>query len=704
MIQRALSSQMIRWVPYTFVRITLFLIAGILAGLFFPSLIQPEILQPLLLGVTLIYVVIFVVNRLHKKKTIDPGLIALPAIFLLGWLHAVSSDESKRANHLLNYSKPVDSYVATLTRFAEEKERSWKVEAHVNKIRSQQWENVHGKVILYFSKQDFKSPPKYGDVFLISGCPKVVDGPGNPGEFDYKRYLALRNIYHQHFVRAQKARLIGFGPNSSIVHYANRTRLWANETLKKYIPGTREQAVASALVLGVTDGLDNELLKAYAGTGAMHVLAVSGLHITIIYMIIAWILKPLSRFRSGPWIIALTSMIILWGYAFITGLSPSVLRAVTMFSFLALAKPTQQSTNMYNTLAASAFCILMFDPFLIMSVGFQLSYMAVIGIVYLHPKLYPMWEPEAWLLDEIWKITSVSIAAQIATLPLGLYYFHQFPNYFLISNLLVIPGSFVVLIGGLCILASSAIPMAATAAAFITVWMIKLINLIVFTVESFPFSLIDDIHLTTMQGWVLGAIILSLVALTALKQFGYVKLTFWFVLLFVAIQWNHVVDEVKVKRIMVYKIPGHTAIDLIDTGKSIFVGDSTLQADQLSFHAKPNRLNCGVTGISTEVSLVGRDFPGGRVLRWNDLTILQIRQKGFSLPDNFNFDFVIVSNNAIFDMRKIPPVKRTRVILDSSNSFYFADAFLKKAESMGIEVHSVLHSGSFEYRLTNPTP
>ena len=696
---------MIRWIPYTFVRITLFFIAGILVGLYFPSFVLPEILHVVLVGATFIYIAVFIVNRSHKKKIVDPGLIALPAIFLLGWLHAVNSDESKRPNHLLSYTRPIETYITTLTRFAEEKEKSWKVEAQVNKVRAKQWEKVNGKVILYFSKQDFKSPPKYGDVFLIKGSPKVVDAPGNPGEFDYKRYLALKNIFHQHFVRGPDVKRIGFKPNSSIVHYANQTRLWANETLRKYIPGEREQAVASALVLGVTDGLDNELLKAYAGTGAMHVLAVSGLHITIIYMIIVWFLKPLSRFRSGPWIIAVTSLIILWGYAFITGLSPSVLRAVMMFSFLALAKPTQQSTNIYNTLSASAFCILMFDPFLVMSVGFQLSYLAVIGIVYVHPKLYPLWEPESRLLDEIWKMTSVSTAAQIATLPLGLYYFHQFPNYFLISNLLVIPGSFVVLIGGLFILATSAIQIVATAGAFITLWMIKLINLIVFTVESFPFSLIEDIHITTPQGWLLGAIILSMMSLAALKQFGYVKLTFCLILVFVALQWNHVITEVKVKKMIVYKIPGHSAIDLIDNGKTLFICDSTLQSDQLNFHTKPNRLNSGVKRVSADVSLYSSDFHRGTLFRWNNLTILQIRERGFRWPDNFNSDFVIVSNNAIFDMRKIPPaVKRARVILDSSNSFYFAEAFLKNAKSIGLDVHSVLHSGSFEYRLTNATP
>jgi competence protein ComEC len=698
---------MIRWIPFTFVRITIFLIAGIIVGIYLPEVFSHRVLTVLLTTSTGCYIIVFFVNRARRLHTINPGFLGLISIFLAGWLHVLNSDESKHVDHLLNSDKPPLYYVATLTRFAEEKEKSWKVEARMNQAYTHHWKNKTGRIVLYFSKQDFPSAPRYGDVFLLVGSPRVVEAPGNPGEFDYKKYLGLKNIYHQHFIRGPDAKLIGFNPASKIVQYATETRVWANETLKKYIPGQREQGVASALVLGVTDGLDNELLQAYAGTGAMHVLAVSGLHITIIYLIIVWILKPVSKLKSGAWIIAITSLIILWAYAFVTGLSPSVLRAVTMFSFLALAKPTNQSTNIYNTLAASAFCILMFDPFLILSVGFQLSYLAVLGIVYLHPKFYPLWEPENRILDEVWKITSVSIAAQIATLPLGLLYFHQFPNYFLISNLLVIPGSFVVLIGGLLVLISSFVSVVANVFAFLTAWMIKIINFIVFTVESFPYSLIDDIQMTTFQSWILAGIILCAILLYAQKKFRYVLLGFGLVVIFAIAQTIHFVNEVNVKKVSIYKVPGHTAIDFTTIGRCYFVSDSSLQNDarKIGFHIRPNRLSGGVRNILTTPQSILREHQGYRLIFWNNITFLNINKRGQRLPDNFTADFLIVSNNAIFDAGKIPEeLKKAKIILDSSNSFYYADAFLTKAKSLGLDVYSILHTGSFEYRLTNTAP
>jgi competence protein ComEC len=698
---------MIRWIPYTFVRITAFLVGGILFGIYFPPPVSLAMLNFGLIGAATLYICIFFLKCVTAVSKGIPGVIGLTTIFLLGWVHALNFVESREPNHLLNSDKPITHYTATLTRFTEEKERSWKVEARVNRIFSEGWKNVNGKIVLYFSKEDFQYAPAYGDVYLVKGFPKIVDPPGNPGEFDYKRYLALKNIYHQHFVRREDVTRIGVDPPNSILHYAIQARVWANATLEKFIPGEREQGVASALVLGVTDGLDNELLQAYSGTGAMHVLAVSGLHITIIYLIIVWFLKPVSKLKSGRWIIAITSLIILWSYAFVTGLSPSVLRAVTMFSFLALAKPTNQSTNIYNTLAASAFCILLFDPFLILSVGFQLSYLAVIGIVYLHPKFYPLWEPDNRILDEVWKITSVSIAAQIATLALGLLYFHQFPNYFLICNLLVIPGSFVVLIGGLLVLVTSFIPAVANIAALLTAWMIKIINFIVFTVESFPFSLIENIHITVLQCWILVGIILSVILVYEKKRFHFVTSAFILAVTFCVLQWNHFIEEVNIKKVTIYKIPGHTAIDLIENGKAYFISDSLLRNDdsKISFHIKPNRLVAGTSRVLTGNSGLVREFHGGSVLHWSGVTILRINKPGIVLPDNFKADFVIVSNNAIFDVKRIPvELKKSKFILDSSNSFYFADSFLKKAELLDVDVHSILHRGSFEFRLTNTSP
>ena len=224
----------------------------------------------------------------------------------------------------------------------------------------------------------------------------------------------------------------------------------------------------------------------------------------------------------SAWFIAIISLVCLWAYAFVTGLSPSVLRAVTMFSFMAVAKPFSRSTNIYNTLAASAFILLLYNPFLIMSVGFQLSYLAVIGIVYLQKPLYNLWDPQNKIVDWCWSITCVSIAAQIATFALGLLYFHQFPVYFLFSNLFVIPGSFVVLVLGILLLAVSYFSPAAFAVGWLLEWTIKVLNIGVFAVEDLPYSLINGVYLTTFQCWLLMGVIILFILLFEFKRFRYV--------------------------------------------------------------------------------------------------------------------------------------------------------------------------------------
>lgn len=691
---------MIRWTPYTFVRITLFLIGGIALGICYPDLIPEKVAQLLLLSLAAMYLASFVFFRFYNKAVFNPGFIGLSVVFLVGYVHLLGKTESRSEDHIIKLNKPVQFYRAVITRFIEEKERSWKTEARVLQVFDGEWKTPKGKVVLYFSKDAFPQPFAYGDVLLIHGSPDLVKPPVNPGEFDYKRFLSYRNIYHQQFLRRDDVKRIGYQPSSAMMAYAIKARVWADNTLKKFVNGEREQAIASALVLGVTDGLDNELLNAYAATGAMHVLAVSGLHISIIYMILVWLLKPLKKYKSGMWIIALISLAVLWAYAFITGLSPSVLRAVTMFSFLAIARPAGQNTNIYNTLSVSAFCLLLFDPFLIMSVGFQLSYLAVLGIVYLQNPLCNLWEPKTYLMDQVWKITCVSIAAQIATFALGLLYFHQFPNYFLLSNLLVIPGSFVVLILGIAVLAFSFIKVIAGMLGFLLLWMIKLLNAMVFMVEAFPFSLVENIYIDVFQCWLLMALVLTGAYLFSYKKFSTVKVMMLIVVMFAVLQWRHFGRDIHVRKFIVYGVNGHTAIDFIDRGKAYFLTDSILMNDdqKIRFHIKPNRLISGVDKVFPQRQLFVRSIPGGEIGVWCNSVVVVIKEKGMVLPDALRPDFIVIASNAVDD---VPALSRqypeSKIILDSSNSYFYLNKVDFQTRREGIEIYSVSRDGAFEY-------
>jgi competence protein ComEC len=417
------------------------------------------------------------------------------------------------------------------------------------------------------------------------------------------------------------------------------------------------------------------------------------LHVSILYLVILFFLKPIQSKPWSRWGIAIISVLILWFYAFITGLSPSVLRAVTMFTFIAVARPFGRRSNIYNTLAASAFFLLLYNPYLIMSVGFQLSYIAVIGIVYLQRPIYNLWSPENRIIDWVWQITCVSIAAQIATFALGLLYFHQFPVYFLFSNLFVIPGSFVVLLLGVLLLVIDWITPVATIVGYLLDISIKILNGSVFLVEDLPYSLINNVYLTTVQCWLLIGIIFAIIFLLEKKSFQFAVITILTGVLFSLQSWLHFDEEVNTNRLIVYKVPGHSAIDLIENGQSVFLADSALRINEerIRFHIRPNRLFCGVSEVRTESSGI-HQYDGFLYFVWNKKKILWIKDKKAVLPKNITSDYLIIANNSI-SIRQLKDLKFEKLILDSSNAKWYEDRLAREWNSSNL--FSVSVQGAF---------
>jgi competence protein ComEC len=699
---------MIRWIPYVFVRIVFFFIAGIWVGIYYPNFLTHLVAQIVFVILMVVYCIIATIinaKLLYQNVTnvkFGIGALGLSIIFLSGYLLLISHTEVNRPNHIGRITSPVNYYRVTITDEAKEKENAWKMEGRVTKMHFEgSWRSVQGNVLLYFSKKGSSRPFHYGDVLIVKGVPKPVPAPANPEEFDYKKFLSFKNIYHQHYVGEGQVKYFTHQPPSISMELAYRLRLWAELQLKKNIKGAREQGIISALVLGLTGGLDDELLAAYSATGAMHVLAVSGLHVGVIYWLLLLLLKPLNKSPYGKWIVAFISVAVLWSYAFVTGLSPSVLRAVTMFSFVALAKPGGRDTNIYNTLAASAFALLLYNPYLIMSVGFQLSYLAVLGIVYIHPILHRIFEPETRVVREIWKITSVSIAAQIATFALGLLYFHQFPNYFIFSNLFVIPMSTFVLISGLALLAFSFFnPVASLIGSAITL-IIKLMNYFVFFVESLPFSMVENVYINTMQCWLLMGIAVCFILLFRYKKFNYLVGAATLAFVYSAIQWNHHLIFTNANKISIYNVRGHTAIDLMEHGHTYFLTDSLLMSNEekIRFHIHPNRLINGINNITYNAEPFVKKINGCKVICWHDRSILQISQPDFNIPSGVKVDYLIVSNNVVKDLSIVSKINFKNLIVDSSNSLFYASKLLKQASASKVKVHSVLHAGAFITKL-----
>jgi competence protein ComEC len=349
----------------------------------------------------------------------------------------------------------------------------------------------------------------------------------------------------------------------------------------------------------------------------------------------------------------------------------------------------------------------LYEPYMITSVGFQLSFLAVIGILYLHPFIYAWWEPKAWVMDEVWKITSVSIAAQIATLPLGFLYFHQFPNYFLFTNLVVIPGSFVVLVAGIGLLALSFAGPVATVLGFVLTWTIRILNSVVFFFESLPFSVISNILISPAECLLLIAVIVFVTLLLVKRRLQFLIFALITSIPICLLQWERSFHEQLGGRITIYRVPGHSAVDFIANGHTIFWADSILTSDvqQQRFHIYPNRILHRVEKVypvANERVWRGVD---AELLIWQGIRIVRITGRDAKDIPAIPIDLMIISNNSWADFSGLPGnLTRIPIILDSSNSYYFADNAIQETKRKGLNVYSVLHAGAFELELKNRLP
>ena len=379
------------------------------------------------------------------------------------------------------------------------REKSMKATLHIRADLTGETEVVCDEhVITYFRKDSLSLRIRQGDLLVINAVLKPVTNAGNPYEFDYQGYLAKNHISRSVFVESGQWKKLSSYAQNPLVNLSNRIRNALLDIFRRGGLSGHELSVASSLVLGYRADMDDILRNAYSASGAMHILAVSGLHVGIIYMVFLFILKQIPFINRNIRLRALILLAILWLYALITGLSPSVLRSATMFSFVAAGEAFSRRSFTYNNVAASAFLLLFIDPGILLELGFQFSYMAVIAIVFLNSHLYRVFSFRYWLPRSLWNLTCVSLAAQAGTAPLALYYFHQFPSYFIFTNFIVIPAATVIIYGALLLFLVSPVPILLETVGWLLDRFLYLVNSCIFFIEKLPGSVIQEVR---FAGW-----------------------------------------------------------------------------------------------------------------------------------------------------------------------------------------------------------
>ena len=351
---------------------------------------------------------------------------------------------------------------------------------------------VSGTLLINLSKESTTANFNVNEKILTTAALEEVKAPLNPYQFNYKNYLKRLGIYHQVYLRNQVVLAIPQSPNS-ITDYAETIREALNKRLEQLPFKAIELAFIKALLLGQRQDISSDVYEDYVNAGAVHILAISGLHVGILLLILQFIMKPLLYFRHGKFVSLVIILCVLWGFAIIAGLSPSVVRAVTMFSLFAIVKVLKRSSNSLNTLAVSAFILLLVRPGFCFDVGFQLSYAAVASIIIVKPILDSWWHLKNKFFDWFLDLFKVSIAAQIGVLPISLYYFHQFPGLFFITNMVVIPCLIGILCLGIVTLTLIGVYEPPEVLVYILAWCIQSMNRFVEWVASKEAFLFDQI-------------------------------------------------------------------------------------------------------------------------------------------------------------------------------------------------------------------
>ena len=418
---------------YIPVHFTFFLILGIILGyaIDFPIWISFVAIIILFLGLVLTFL------KAEKSFKFPVEFLGFTSMlfFIIGIISIQLSKPENQKNHYSHFLRDSNNSILRIHKILKPNDYYFKMEAEVLQLDNKK---TCGKVLLQLERKNSPNILTVDDIIFTTNEFSEVRKSLNPFEFDYQDYLKKQNIYHQVVIKNDAFSLLP-DKSKTIYGFAHNLREKINNRLKDQNFSKNEHSIFNAILLGQRQDISKETFEIYKNAGAIHILAVSGLHIGIILLLLNFLLQPLERVNNGKFFKLVLVVLFLWFYAFLAGLSASVIRAVTMFTAIAIGISLNRTSGVKNSLIVSLFFLLLFHPLFLFDVGFQLSYTAVFSIVWLQPFFSNLWKPKYKIINYFWQLLTVSFAAQLGILPLSLFYFHQFPGLFFVSSLVIIP-------------------------------------------------------------------------------------------------------------------------------------------------------------------------------------------------------------------------------------------------------------------------
>lgn len=697
---------------YPMVRLLLPFMAGIIVCVVIPATaLIPFTVWVSLLLLTLAAAIIPSHSVRFIKRWLFGVLLSL-LLFATGFNSVLLRKEILRPAHFSKI-RSQGIFVATVSEPLQEKDHSFKSILKVRGIKKGEIIlPAEGRILIYFAKDSTILPPAEGSTIVFSGTVQEISPPKNPGAFDYRKYMATSNVHHQVYLDNYSWKTLENPQGFSLTRFAHRVSQKFVSILKANGLKGKEFGVASALILGQNDMLDNETRQAYSGSGVSHILSVSGLHVGVIFIIISFLLGFMKK--EGTQLYLKTALILftIWAYALLTGMSPPVMRAAAMFTFISIGNASRRNVHIINSLAVSAFVLLLINPLMISNTGFQLSYLAIAGIVFINKPIADLLNPSNKIANKVWSLIAVSLAAQIATAPLTMLYFHQFPLYFIPANLVAIPLSFLAIYSGVAVLVTSAIPAISNFFGFITNLLLYIMNYSVGFIEDLPYAVQRVNCIFTTEMILLYLILLSLILLFSLKRKEMLYITLALILFLSVSLTLTQTSRQRQQKIIFYSSGKHTAIGFINGEQQFLLADSMLLEDKalIKFQIDGTK---SLFGLSTTETLA-LDTIADDIQQISEVISdlhssgknFMFQSKRISIVDSipiFNgnlqrlkVDYLVIRNNPKFHINDLKKLYQPGlIIIDGSNSYYKTEKWITECKAAGLKAHSIRAQGAY---------
>jgi len=677
------------------------LLPAMMAGILIQWHFKPDhIIAPVLcfLGIGLLLLFSFIPLFKKYKLSVLSGISIFLIFFSIGAILVQVNDIRNNQDWIGNKYQSRDGIVASLTEPLSEKTKSYKANAKIDfLIDNGNRLSANGNIIIYFKKDSTPINLEYGSQILFKKSLQEIQNSGNPNGFDYKRYALFQGITHQVFLKTEEYEILPTKKQTLLNNFLFSTREKVLSTLRTYIPGSKEKGLAEALLIGYKNDLDQALVQSYTNTGVVHIIAISGLHLGLIYWLLSLLTQPLKRKKHTKWIVPIIIILCLWIFSLLAGAQASIIRSAVMFTCVVLGQAIGRKNNsIYNTLALSALMLLCINPFWLWDVGFQLSYAAVLSIVIFMRPIYHWFYFENKIVDFIWKLNAVTIAAQILTVPLSIYHFHQFPNYFMLTNFIAVPLSSLILLGEILLCAVAYIPAVALWVGKLLYVLIWLMNTWIEKIESLRFSLWDGLYIDVFQMVLLFFSITGISLWLMNQQKRSLIFGLSFLLCFIVLRTFSFQAASMQQKIIVYNIPQKKAIDIIDGRHYQFMGDTDLLDDAFlqNFHLKPSRTFYRISSSETNTDISTKKS----FIKLANARIMMIDSSLHFIPtsEKSPIDLLVISKNPklyFTQLHKSFNIKQ--VVFDGSCPSWKVKYWKKDCDSLNIPWYDVTEKGAF---------